>query len=552
MQSGVSTETTPANPVAAPSEPPRTAQRIGVPREIFAGEKRVATVPEVVEKLVKLGFKVVVESGAGDLANCADDTYRAAGADVVEGAAALWAASDIVFKVREPSADEVALMHEGQTLISFIWPAQNPELMQQLAAKKVTVLAIDALPRMLSRAQKMDALTSQAGVAGYRAVIEAANAFGRFFAGQITAAGKVPPAKVFIAGAGVAGLAAIGTAVGLGAIVRANDTRSEVADQVVSMGSEFVKVDYEEEGSGGGGYAKVMSEGFQKAQREMYAKQAREVDVIITTALIPGKPAPRLITAEMVASMKPGSVIVDMAAERGGNCELTEPGQAVVKHGVTIVGYTDLNSRLAKQSSTLYGTNLFRLAEELCKTKDGVINVNMEDDAIRGLTVIKDGEITWPAPAPKLPAAAAPAAKPAAAAQAKKGHGHGAASEPMSGTTLAIVFGVAAALFWFVGANAPTAFLAHFTVFVLACFVGYMVVWNVTPALHTPLMSVTNAISSIIAIGALVQIAPPLSAGADAPNPWIRWLALAGIVLTTINMFGGFAVTQRMLAMFRK
>ena len=553
MQTGVATETASGStPVALPPTTPTAPQRIGVPREIFPGEKRVATVPEVVEKLIKLGFKVVVESGAGDLANCGDDTYRAAGAEVVEGAPALWAASDIVFKVREPSADEVDLMHEGQTLISFIWPAQNPELMQQLTAKKVTVLAIDALPRMLSRAQKMDALTSQAGVAGYRAVIEAANAFGRFFAGQITAAGKVPPAKVFIAGAGVAGLAAIGTAVGLGAIVRANDTRSEVADQVVSMGGEFVKVDFEEEGGGGGGYAKVMSEGFQQAQREMYAKQAREVDIIITTALIPGKPAPRLITAEMVMSMKPGSVIVDMAAERGGNCELTEPGQAVVKHGVTIVGYTDLNSRLAKQSSTLYGTNLFRLAEELCKTKDGVINVNMEDDAIRGLTVIKEGNITWPAPAPKLPAVAPAAAKPAATPQAKKGHGHGAASEPMAGSKLAIMFGVAAALFWFVGAHAPAAFLAHFTVFVLACFVGYMVVWNVTPALHTPLMSVTNAISSIIAIGALVQIAPPLGSSGLPPNEWIRWLAVVGIVLTTINMFGGFAVTQRMLAMFRK
>ena len=553
MQTGVATETASGStPVALPPTTPTAPQRIGVPREIFPGEKRVATVPEVVEKLIKLGFKVVVESGAGDLANCGDDTYGAAGAEVVEGAPALWAASDIVFKVREPSADEVDLMHEGQTLISFIWPAQNPELMQQLTAKKVTVLAIDALPRMLSRAQKMDALTSQAGVAGYRAVIEAANAFGRFFAGQITAAGKVPPAKVFIAGAGVAGLAAIGTAVGLGAIVRANDTRSEVADQVVSMGGEFVKVDFEEEGGGGGGYAKVMSEGFQQAQREMYAKQAREVDIIITTALIPGKPAPRLITAEMVMSMKPGSVIVDMAAERGGNCELTEPGQAVVKHGVTIVGYTDLNSRLAKQSSTLYGTNLFRLAEELCKTKDGVINVNMEDDAIRGLTVIKEGNITWPAPAPKLPAVAPAAAKPAATPQAKKGHGHGAASEPMAGSKLAIMFGVAAALFWFVGAHAPAAFLAHFTVFVLACFVGYMVVWNVTPALHTPLMSVTNAISSIIAIGALVQIAPPLGSSGLPPNEWIRWLAVVGIVLTTINMFGGFAVTQRMLAMFRK
>ncbi|CAG1017265.1 NAD(P) transhydrogenase subunit alpha [Burkholderiaceae bacterium] len=536
---------------AVASEKAKKPLLIGVPKETAAGEKRVATVPEVVEKLIKLGFSVAVQSGAGDAANFSDDSYRAAGAEVIDGAANLFAAADMVFKIGVPTPEEVGLMHAGQTLITFIWPAQNPELMKQLADKKVTVLAIDSLPRTLSRAQKMDALTSQAGVAGYRAVIEAANAFGRFFAGQITAAGKVPPAKVFIAGAGVAGLAAIGTAVGLGAIVRANDTRAEVADQVISMGGEFVKVDYEEEGSGGGGYAKVMSEGFQQAQREMYAKQAREVDIIITTALIPGKPAPRLITADMVKSMKPGSVIVDMAAERGGNCELTEPGKAVVKHGVTIVGYTDLTSRLAKQSSTLYATNLFRLTEELCKTKDGVIDVNMEDEAIRGLTVVKEGSITWPPPAPKV--VAAPAAKPTAAvaAPAKKGHGHGAASAPMAGNKLAIMFGVAAALFWFVGAYAPAAFLAHFTVFVLGCFVGYMVVWNVTPALHTPLMSVTNAISSIIAIGALVQIAPPLAGGA-APDTWIRWLAVGGIVLTAVNMFGGFAVTQRMLAMFRK
>jgi NAD(P) transhydrogenase subunit alpha len=523
-------------------------QVIGVPKEIAALEKRVATVPEVVEKLIKLGFKVAVESGAGDAANCSDDVYRAAGAQIVDSAAKLWAESDIVFKVCVPTAEEVGLMHEGQTLITFIWPAQNPELMQQLAARKVTVLAIDSLPRMLSRAQKMDALTSQAGVAGYRAVIEAANAFGRFFNGQITAAGKVPPAKVFIAGAGVAGLAAIGTAASLGAIVRANDTRAEVADQVVSLGGEFVKVDYEEEGSGGGGYAKVMSEGFQQAQREMYAKQAKEVDIIITTALIPGKPAPRLITADMVKSMKPGSVIVDMAAEQGGNCELTEPGQVVVKHGVTIVGYTDLVSRLAKQSSTLYSNNLLRLTEELCKTKDGVINVNMDDDAIRGLTVIKEGNITWPPPALKLPAP--PAVKPAA--MPPKAPKHGEASAPASGTSTAITFLVAAALFWFIGAFAPPAFLGHFTVFVLAVFVGYMVVWNVTPALHTPLMSVTNAISSIIAIGALVQVAPPITATGDRPEAWILGLAVAGIALTCVNMFGGFAVTQRMLEMFRK
>jgi len=528
---------------------------IGVPKETAAGEKRVATVPEVVEKLVKLDFRVAVQSGAGDAANCSDEAYRAAGAEVLPDAATLWGRADIVFKVRPPSPDEVALMREGGMLVGFVWPAQNPALMEQLAAKKATVLAIDALPRQLSRAQKMDALTSQAGVSGYRAVIEAANAFGRFFNGQITAAGKVPPAKVFVAGAGVAGLAAIGTAANLGAIVRANDTRAEVADQVVSLGGEFVKVDYEEEGSGGGGYAKVMSEGFQAAQREMYAKQAREVDIIITTALIPGKPAPRLITAEMVQTMRPGSVIVDMAAEQGGNCELTVPGEAVVRHGVTIVGYTDLASRLAKQSSTLYATNLLRLTEDLCKAKDGTVDVNFDDDAIRGLTVIKDGAVTWPAPPPKLPPAPPkPKADAAAPAAAKaKGHGHGSV-EPMSGKTLAIVFAIGAVLFWFVGAYAPASFLQHFTVFVLACFVGYMVVWNVTPSLHTPLMSVTNAISSIIAIGALVQVAPPLTAAgaADRPNTLILVCAVVALVLTAINMFGGFAVTRRMLAMFRK
>jgi len=519
-------------------------QLIAVPRETAAGEKRVATVPEVVEKLVKLGFRVAVQSGAGDAANFADDTYRAAGAEIVQD---VWPSADIVFKVRAPSTDEVARMRPGQTLISFIWPAQNPELMQGLAARQVTVLAMDALPRTLSRAQKMDALTSMAGVAGYRAVIEAAHHFGRFLNGQITAAGKIPPAKVFIAGAGVAGLAAIGTAAGLGAIVRANDTRAEVADQVRSLGGEFVSVDYAEEGSGGGGYAKVMSEGFQKAQREMYARQAREVDIIITTALIPGKPAPKLISADMVRSMKPGSVIVDLAAEQGGNCELTEPGKAVVAHGVTIVGYTDLVSRLAKQSSTLYATNLFRLTEELCKAKDGMINVNMDDDAIRGLTVIKDGTVTWPAPPPKLPP---PAAKPAAAKPPPPKHGE--ASGPASARTVAITFLVAAVVFWFVGAHAPAAFLAHFTVFVLACFVGYMVIWNVTPALHTPLMSVTNAISSIIALGALVQVAPPLEGAVERPAAWIIGLAVASMALVAINMFGGFAVTQRMLQMFRK
>src|SRR5258705_11802218 len=379
-------------------------QAIGVPTEVFPGEKRVATVPDVVARLAKLGFSVIVQSGAGAGANIADESYAAAGAKVVSDAASVWSQSDIVFKVRAPAPDEVARIREGQILVSFIWPAQNPDLLQHLAAKKATVLAMDSVPR-ISRAQKLDALSSMANIGGYRAVIEAAHEFGRFFTGQITAAGKVPPAKEFVIGAGVQGLAAIGAANRLGAIVRANDTRPEVADQIKSLGGEYVPVDYVEEGTGVGGYAKVMSEGFQKAQRGTFAKQAKDVDIIITTALIPGKPAPKLITAEMVRPMVPGSVIVARAAQEGGNCELTEPGKVVVKHGVTIVGYTDLPSRLARQSSTLYANNLFRLAEELCKTKDGVINVNMDDEAIRGRTVIKDGSVTWPPPAPKLPSA---------------------------------------------------------------------------------------------------------------------------------------------------
>jgi NAD(P) transhydrogenase subunit alpha len=320
------------------------------------------------------------------------------------------------------------------------------------------------------------------------------------------------------------------------------------------MGAEFVPVNYQEEGTGVGGYAKVMSEGFQKAQREVFAQQAKDVDIIITTALIPGKPAPKLITADMVRSMRPGSVIVDLAAEQGGNCELTVPGEVVVREGVTIIGYTDLPSRLSKQASTLYATNLLRLTEELCKTKDGIINVNFEDEAIRGATVIKNGEITWPPPPPRL-SATPPQAKPAAAAApaAKKtSHGHG-AGEPMSAKTLTGIFAVAGVLFWLIGAYAPVSFLGHFTVFVLACFIGYMVVWNVTPSLHTPLMSVTNAISSIIAVGAIVQVAPPLAGSAiDRPNTLILGLAVAALALTAINMFGGFAVTRRMLAMFRK
>ena len=531
---------------------------IGVPREVFPGEKRVATVPEVVEKLIKQGFRVAVEAGAGDASQISDDAYRASNAEVVADRAQLWRTSDIVFKVRAPDRDEIALLREGGMLVSFIWPAQNPDLLQALAAKKATVLAMDSVPR-ISRAQKLDALSSMANIAGYRAVIEAAHAFGRFFTGSITAAGKVPPAKVFIIGAGVAGLAAIGAASGLGAIVRANDTRPEVADQIKSLGGEFVPVNYEEEGSGVGGYAKVMSEGFQKAQREVFAKQAKEVDIIITTALIPGKPAPKLITEDMVKSMKQGSVIVDLASEQGGNCELTVPGEIVVRHGVTIIGYKDLPSRLPKQASTLYATNLLRLVDDLLKTKSiegDRIAIDMQDEVLRGTTVINKGEVTWPPPAPKLsaaPPATAGAAKPAVVPPKPKGHGE--PSGPMSPGRTVVLFGIGALLFLLIGRYAPSSFLGHFTVFVLACFVGYMVVWNVTPSLHTPLMSVTNAVSSIIAIGALVQLAPDLtkiSADLSRPNEWIRWLSVGGIALATINMFGGFAVTQRMLSMFRK
>ncbi|HIJ85718.1 MAG: pntA [Magnetococcales bacterium] len=523
---------------------------IGIPKEVYPGENRVAASPDSVRQLIKLGFTVVVESGAGRESQFLDPHYEEAGAKILPDAVSLWKASDIVFKVRAPMQHPQLGNHEAEllkkecTLISFIWPAQNKELMDLLAGRGGNVLAMDSVPR-ISRAQKLDALSSMANIAGYRAVIEAAHAFGRFFTGQITAAGKVPPAKVFVIGAGVAGLAAIGTASSLGAIVRASDTRPEVKDQVKSMGAEFCAPKFEEEGTGVGGYAKVMSEAYQKAQLEMFAKQAQEVDIIITTALIPGKPAPKLITKEMVNSMKPGSVIVDLAAEQGGNCEYTVPHQKVVHNEVTIIGYADLPSRLARQSTQLYATNLVRLTEELCKTKDGVININMEDEVIRGTTVIKDGVITWPPPAPRLSAAppAAKLAQTAPVSEAKKGHGHG-AGEPASPMSLVITGVSLAIIFALLGVSAPTSFLNHFTVFVLACFIGYMVVWNVTPALHTPLMSVTNAISSIIVIGALIQI--------SSSGIVITLLAGLAIALTAVNMFGGFWVTQRMLRMFQK
>ncbi len=509
--------------------------KIGVPKEIHDGERRVATTPDVVAQLSKLGFSVAVEAGAGAAASYTDDAYAAAGCEIVSSAKDLWAQSDIVLKVRAPEGGEAALLKSGQTLISFLWPAQNPEMLKDLTDRGVTAIAMDSIPR-ISRAQKMDALSSMANIAGYRAIVEAAQHFGRFFTGQITAAGKVPPAKVLVIGAGVAGLAAIGAAKSMGAIVRSFDTRPEVKEQIESMDAEFLMLDFEDEdGSGEGGYAKVMSDEFIKAEMALFAEQAKDVDIIITTALIPGKPAPRLITAEMIQSMKEGSVVVDLAAEQGGNCELTVAGEVVVRNGVSIIGYTDLPSRLAAQSSQLYGTNLRHLLTDMTPEKDGEIIVDFDDEVVRGATICTGGETTWPPPAPKL-SAAPKKVKPAPApvlVEKKKS---------VFGPIVAVAIG-ALALFG-LGAVAPPSFMAHFTVFVLACFVGYMVIWNVSPALHTPLMSVTNAISSIIVIGALIQI--------SSADNMIKWIAVFTLLITSINIAGGFAVTRRMLEMFRK
>ncbi|MEM7543646.1 MAG: Re/Si-specific NAD(P)(+) transhydrogenase subunit alpha [Pseudomonadota bacterium] len=518
--------------------------RIAVPREVHAGERRVATTPDVVTHLIKLGFEVFVEAGAGAAASLPDTAYTAAGATVAAEVKMLWADADIVLKVRAPehhpqlNMSELDLLKADQTLISFIWPAQNEELMSALAAKGVNVLAVDSVPR-ISRAQKMDALSSMANIGGYRAIVEASNRFGRFFTGQITAAGKVPPAKVLVIGAGVAGLAAIGAAKSMGAVVRAFDTRPEVKEQVESMDAEFLMLEFEEEGGGEGGYAKVMSEEFIKAEMALFADQAKEVDIIVTTALIPGKPAPKLITADMVASMNPGSVIVDMAAEQGGNCAATKPGEVAEVDGVTVIGFTDLPSRLPTQASQLYGTNLRHLLTDLTPDKDGVINIDMEDEVIRGATVINAGEITWPPPAPKLSAAPAkPAAAPAPPSETDK------KSWLPKGAASALMLAGGAIGLWWLGNIAPAEFMSHFTVFVLACFVGYQVIWNVTPALHTPLMSVTNAISGIIVIGALLQI--------SSSSMIITILAGVAILIASINIAGGFLVTQRMLQMFRK
>ena len=529
--------------------------KVAIPAEIHRGEKRVSTSPEVVGKLIAAGFEVIVESGAGSGANVSDEIFREMGAEIARDAESAWGSGDLILKVRPPEFNnelgrhEIELMREGSHLISFIWPGQNEELLRHFAERKVTVLAMDSIPR-ISRAQKLDALSSMANIAGYRAVIEAAHHFGRFFSGQITAAGKVDPAKVMVIGAGVAGLAAIGAAKSLGAIVRAFDTRPEVKEQIQSMDAEFLELEFEEDGTGQGGYAKVMSKEFIAAEMELFARQACEVDIIITTALIPGKPAPKLITRGMVETMRDGSVIVDLAAEQGGNCEATVPDKVVNRHGVNIVGYTDLPSRLAAQSSQLYATNVYNLIMEMCPQKDGSITIDMEDDVIRGATVVNRGEITWPPP----PIAVGAERKPSFGGQAinpeqeaAEEAGAPVAAEP----SLLASFSKSA---WFplilgglallgLGQVAPPSFMAHFTVFILSCFIGYMVIWNVSSSLHTPLMSVTNAISSIIILGALTQI--------SSSSLLIYILAGIAVFITCINIVGGFSVTQRMLQMFK-
>ena len=508
--------------------------KIAIPKESLAGETRVACTPATVAQLQKLGFAVVVERGAGQGASFADAAYEAAGATLAD-AATVWQCP-LIYKVNAPNAAETARLAAGQTLVSFLWPAQNPELVKELAAKKVNVLAMDMVPR-ISRAQALDALSSMANISGYRAVIEAANAFGRFFTGQITAAGKVPPAQVLIIGAGVAGLAAIGTASALGAVVKAFDTRLEVAEQIESMGGKFLKLDFPQESGGSGdGYAKVMSEEFIAAEMKLFAEQAKEVDIIITTAAIPGKPAPKLITAEMVASMKPGSVIVDLAAATGGNCEVTRPGELfITDNGVKIIGYTDMANRLAGQSSQLYATNLVNLAKLLSPNKDGEITLDFDDVIIRNMTVTRDGEITFPPPAIQV-SAAPQQAKPVEVVKEE--------AKPAPLWKKLAPAAIGAALILWVGATAPAAFLNHFIVFVLACVIGYYVVWNVSHSLHTPLMSVTNAISGIIVVGALLQI--------GHGNGFVSALAFVAVLLASINIFGGFYVTRRMLNMFRK
>ena len=510
--------------------------KVGVTKEIYPGECRVATTPETARRLIeKLGFEVLVESGAGAAASFPDDNYRAVGCDISDDAARVWDEADVLLKVRSPEPHEIPLLRAGQTLVCFLAPAQNEALLQKIAAQKSTALAIEAVPR-ISRAQKLDALSSMANIAGYRAVVEAAGLFGRFFTGQITAAGKVPPARVLVIGAGVAGLAAIGTARGLGAIVRAFDVRPEVADQVKSMGAEFLMLEFKSDEAGGtsGGYAKTMSKEFIDAEMALFAAQAKEVDIIVTTALIPGKQAPTLITREMVESMRPGSVIVDLAAEQGGNCEVTVPDKVTKYRGVHIVGYSDLPSRLAHTSSQLYGTNLYHLLEEMGGAGD--FRIDMSDDVIRSATVVKDGQVTWPPP--PVAVSVAPKSTPAETQTPV------AVAEKKTGLLKLAMIAVGILLLLGIAMTRDSGFITDLTVFVLACVVGWQVIWNVTASLHTPLMSVTNAISGIIIVGGMIQV--------GAADVTASWLGAVAIFVATINIAGGFLVTHRMLKMFRK
>ncbi|TDR87092.1 Re/Si-specific NAD(P)(+) transhydrogenase subunit alpha [Enterovirga rhinocerotis] len=522
--------------------------KIGSPKEVLAGEARVAMTPDSAVQLRKLGYECLVQAGAGAAAGFTDDAYRAAGVEVVETADALWEASDIVAKVRPPETSEAERLKPGKTLISFFYPAQSKDLLDLCKAKGANVIAMDMVPR-ISRAQKMDALSSMANIAGYRAVIEAGNNFGRFFTGQITAAGKVPPAKVLVVGAGVAGLAAIGTATSLGAVTYAFDVRPEVAEQIESMGAQFVYLDFkdqQQDGAATGGYAAPSSPEFREAQLKKFRELAPEMDIVITTALIPGRDAPVLWTKDMVEAMKPGSVIIDLAAERGGNCELTVADQKIVApNGVTIVGYTDFPSRMAAQSSTLYATNVRHMMTDLTPGKDGAVVHNMEDDVIRGATVAFQGEITWPPPPPKVQAIAAqkPAAKAKELTPEEKRAKEAAAFREQTRFQI-MLLGIGTVLMLLVGAVAPASFMSHFIVFALACFVGFQVIWNVSHALHTPLMAVTNAISGIILLGALLQI--------GSSGKLVAFLAAISILIASINIVGGFLVTRRMLAMFQK
>jgi NAD(P) transhydrogenase subunit alpha len=521
--------------------------KIGAPKEIFINEARVAMTPASAVQLMKIGHACVVQSGAGLAAGFSDETYRAVGVDVVKTAAALFKAADIIVKVRALDRKEIKYLRSEQTVISFFWPAQNLDLLQSFCDARANVIAMDMVPR-ISRAQKMDALSSMANIAGYRAVIEAGSNFGRFFTGQVTAAGKVPPAKVLIIGAGVAGLAAIGTATSLGAITYAFDVRPEVAEQIESLGAEFVFLDFEsnQDGAATGGYAAPSSPEFLEKQLAKFRELAPEIDIVITTALIPGRPAPKLWLADMVSAMKPGSVVIDLAAERGGNCDLTQTDQKIIsENGVTIVGYTDFPSRMAAQSSTLYSTNIRHMIADLTPAKDGVVLHNMEDDVIRGATVAYGGKVTFPPPPPSVAAIAPQKLKEKIKelTQEERRAAETAAFKAQTQSQVTMLV-AAALLLGLAGAFAPQEFMGHFIVFVLACFIGFSVIWNVSHSLHTPLMAVTNAISGIVILGAVLQI------GSD--STLVVALASLSVLIATINIVGGFLVTRRMLAMFQK